>query len=74
MERFYLQSVIEGKEIEIQSQYWSDAITTEPLELWQQSIITYALLKVIKLLLCALNELLKLVVHREGSTETSTLQ
>ena len=26
----YLESAIEGKEIEIQPQCWSDAITTEP--------------------------------------------
>ena len=66
MERFYLQSVIEGKEIEILPQCWSATITTEPLGLWQQSIITLlGTSEVMKLLLCVLNEFRKLTVHRD---------
>ena len=49
----YLESAIEGKEIEIQPQYWSEAITTEPRSSGS-GVLTYALQKT-NLLLGALN-------------------
>ena len=60
----YLESAIEGKEIEIQPQYWSDAITTETTGALAVKYYNICPSEAIKVMLCALNELLKLAVQR----------